>query len=233
MQVVLASSNKGKLEELNGLLGGLGLTLAAQSEFGVRPCEEPFGTFLENALAKARHASASTGLAALADDSGLIVDELSGWAGVRSARLYEDWLDRQASLIEVDIPVDREDSLHFHTRYQQGQISMEQANLLCLIHLLGQQRRMSGLDSSHPVTARFVCVFAFVRAVDDPLPLIGQGQWLGEVLFEPRGQHGHGYDPIFFDPVRKRTAAELSLEEKNKCSHRARAARAFCKAFQT
>ena len=94
MKVVLATSNKGNLQDMNGLLAGLNVSLAPQSKFGIKPCEEPFGTFLENALAKARHASACTGLPALADDSGIIIDELSGWAGVRSARLYQDWLDR-------------------------------------------------------------------------------------------------------------------------------------------
>ncbi|HCO56712.1 MAG TPA: non-canonical purine NTP pyrophosphatase, partial [Burkholderiales bacterium] len=85
MQVVLASSNRGKLQELSSLLGGLNLSLAPQSDFAVTPCDEPFESFLENALAKARHASACTGLPALADDSGLLVDELRDWAGVRSA----------------------------------------------------------------------------------------------------------------------------------------------------
>jgi XTP/dITP diphosphohydrolase len=232
MQVVLASSNRGKLQEINSLLGGLNLSLAPQSDFGVKPCEEPFESFLENALAKARHASACTGLAALADDSGLLVDELKGWAGVRSARLYEDWLDQRKRNPSSDDQQTAGGSLAFHARYQQGQISHDEANFFCLIHLLQRQRHALGVNCSGPIKARFVSVFVFLRSAVDPLPLVGQGQWWGELLPEPRGNNGHGYDPIFFDPKLGRTAAELSLEEKNTCSHRALAAQAFCEAFQ-
>ena len=231
MKVVLATSNKGKLQEMNGLLAGLHLSLASQSEFGVKPCEEPFGTFLENALAKARHASACTGLPALADDSGIVIDELSGWAGVRSARLYQDWLDRRGEERVGSMPISS-DAVAFHSLYQQGRISLEEANLSCLIHLLQRRKREAGLDHSRPIIARFVAVLAFLRSADDPMPLVGQGQWAGELILEPRGSQGHGYDPIFLDPRLGKTAAELSLEEKNQCSHRARAAQAFCKAFQ-
>lgn len=236
MRVVLASSNKGKLEELNRLLSGLNLDLVTQSELGVLPCEEPFGTFLENALAKARHASACTGLPALADDSGLIVEELTDWAGIRSARLYKDWLDQQMSEVSAahaKSPRQVDEWPDFHRRYQAGQISLDHANLLCLVHLLKAKRHATTVENAPPIAARFVAVFAFLRSADDPLPLIGQGQWLGELVLTPRGENGHGYDPIFFDATRGFTAAEMSLEEKNTCSHRARAAQAFCAAFQT
>jgi XTP/dITP diphosphohydrolase len=83
---VVASSNPGKLREFSALLRPLGFALVAQRELGVSDAEEPHLTFLENALAKARHASAATGLAALADDSGLCVDALAGAPGVHSAR---------------------------------------------------------------------------------------------------------------------------------------------------
>ncbi|MGE0806140.1 MAG: RdgB/HAM1 family non-canonical purine NTP pyrophosphatase [Burkholderiaceae bacterium] len=85
-RIVLASNNAGKLREMSALLAPLGLSLVAQAELGVPEAEEPFGTFIENALAKARHASRLTGLPALADDSGLCVDVLGGWPGVLSAR---------------------------------------------------------------------------------------------------------------------------------------------------
>ncbi|MFP5407267.1 MAG: non-canonical purine NTP pyrophosphatase, partial [Gammaproteobacteria bacterium] len=85
-RVVLASGNAGKLREFSALLAPLGLDLVPQSALGVPPAAEPFETFLENALAKARHASAFTGLPALADDSGICVDALGGRPGVRSAR---------------------------------------------------------------------------------------------------------------------------------------------------
>ncbi len=89
-QLVLASNNAKKLGELRSLLTPLGVTLLAQGELGIGDAEEPYGTFVENALAKARHAAALSGLPALADDSGLCVDALDGAPGVRSARFALD-----------------------------------------------------------------------------------------------------------------------------------------------
>ncbi|PPC97226.1 RdgB/HAM1 family non-canonical purine NTP pyrophosphatase [Methylotenera mobilis] len=88
-QLVIATGNKGKLREIQHLLGSLELEIIPQSTLNVTECEEPFCTFIENALAKARHASKHTGLPALADDSGLCVDALLGAPGVRSARYAE------------------------------------------------------------------------------------------------------------------------------------------------
>ena len=84
-RVVIASNNPGKLRELGAMLAPLAMQAVAQSEFAIGEADEPHGTFLENALAKARHASAATGLAALADDSGLCVPCLGGEPGVHSA----------------------------------------------------------------------------------------------------------------------------------------------------
>lgn len=85
-RVVLASNNAGKLREFSAILAQAGMTMVAQGELGVTEAEEPHATFVENALAKARHASRHTGLPALADDSGLCVDALDGAPGVYSAR---------------------------------------------------------------------------------------------------------------------------------------------------
>jgi XTP/dITP diphosphohydrolase len=85
MKLVLASNNRGKLAELQALFAGLPVTLIAQSGLGVSEAEEPFRTFVENALAKARHASAATGLPAIADDAGLCVDAFGGLPGVDTA----------------------------------------------------------------------------------------------------------------------------------------------------
>jgi XTP/dITP diphosphohydrolase len=85
MKLVLASNNAGKLAELQQLLAPLGMALVRQSELGVAEAEEPFFTFLENALAKARHASLHSGLPALADDAGLCVDAFDGQPGVDTA----------------------------------------------------------------------------------------------------------------------------------------------------
>ena len=85
-KLVIASGNKGKLREIEHILAPLQIEIIPQSILNVPECEEPFFTFIENALAKARHASKHTGLPALADDSGLCVDALQGAPGVLSAR---------------------------------------------------------------------------------------------------------------------------------------------------
>lgn len=85
MKLVVASNNPGKLREIGALLSGAGIEVVAQGALGVSEAEEPHRTFVENALAKARHASRATGLPALADDSGLCVHALGGAPGVDSA----------------------------------------------------------------------------------------------------------------------------------------------------
>jgi len=85
MKLVLASNNAGKLAELQQLFAELAVTLVPQSALGVSEAEEPFRTFVENALTKARHASAATGLPAMADDAGLCVDAFGGLPGVDTA----------------------------------------------------------------------------------------------------------------------------------------------------
>ncbi len=85
-RLVVASNNPGKLREFAALLEPLGIESVAQGTLGIDEADEPFATFVENALAKARHASRHAGLPALADDSGLCVDALDGEPGVRSAR---------------------------------------------------------------------------------------------------------------------------------------------------
>ena len=90
MKLVLASNNAGKLAELQALLAPVGLALVCQGNLGIPEADEPHLTFLENALAKARHAARLAGTAAIADDSGLCVDALSGAPGVRSTRYAQD-----------------------------------------------------------------------------------------------------------------------------------------------
>ena len=85
-RLVLASGNPGKLREFGRLLEPLGIAVVAQAELGIGEADEPHVTFIENAIAKARHASAQSGLPALADDSGICVDALGGAPGVQSAR---------------------------------------------------------------------------------------------------------------------------------------------------
>jgi len=103
-KLVIASNNPGKLREIGQILAPLGIEGLAQSAFGVPQADEPHGTFIENALAKARHAAAISGLPALADDSGLCVDALGGAPGVHSARYAGEPLSDQrnnAKLLEA------------------------------------------------------------------------------------------------------------------------------------
>ncbi|MDB5963727.1 MAG: Ham1-like protein [Polaromonas sp.] len=85
MKIVLASNNQGKLDELQAMLAPLGVQLLPQSSLGIPEAEEPFRTFVENALVKARHAARLSGLPALADDAGLCVDAFGGLPGVDTA----------------------------------------------------------------------------------------------------------------------------------------------------
>ena len=112
MKLVLASSNRGKLDELHHLLADSGIELVAQSDLGVEDAEETGLTFVENALIKARHACVVTGLPALADDSGLIVDALDGAPGLYSARYAGSPTDddaNNAKLLQAlrEVPAER------------------------------------------------------------------------------------------------------------------------------
>jgi len=186
MKWVLASGNQGKLRELETLLVGLPLQIFTQSQMGVEEIAEETGlSFVENALIKARHASSKTGLPALADDSGLIVNALNGAPGVHSARY--------AGLPSND--------------------TANNAKLLAALKGLPPAQR----------SAQFYTVVVLLRHADDPQPLICQGQWQGRILEQPRGNHGFGYDPLFFDETLGLTAAQMSAEQKNSRSHRGQA----------
>ncbi|KQZ66532.1 MULTISPECIES: RdgB/HAM1 family non-canonical purine NTP pyrophosphatase [unclassified Lysobacter] len=118
MKLVLASSNAGKLIELRELLADTGIELVAQSDLGVEDAEETASTFVENALLKARHACAITGLPALADDSGICVDALGGAPGLYSARYSGVHGDAQANIDKLllamkDVPEGRR-AAHFY-----------------------------------------------------------------------------------------------------------------------
>jgi XTP/dITP diphosphohydrolase len=110
-RLVLASGNAGKLREFRDLLAPLLVEVISQAELAISPAEEPFATFVENALAKARHASAASGLPALADDSGLSCPALGGAPGVRSARFAganaTDQLNNTHLLRQLDGHADR------------------------------------------------------------------------------------------------------------------------------
>lgn len=117
-KVVLATGNPGKVRELADLLAAFGLDIVAQTQLGVAPVEETGLTFIENALLKARHASAVSGLPAIADDSGLAVDILGGAPGIYSARYAGEGASDQQNLSKLlaalDAVPDGERRAHFH-----------------------------------------------------------------------------------------------------------------------
>jgi XTP/dITP diphosphohydrolase len=205
-RVVLASNNPGKLRELSSLLAPLGLRLESQSALGVPEAEEPFGTFLENALAKARHASRLTGLPALADDSGLCVDALGGRPGVLSARWAARSPGRPASALP-GVPDDRAEAAPSDT---------DSAN---------NRQLIADLAGCADRAAHFYCVLVLLRASDDPQPIVADASWHGEVIDTPRGTGGFGYDPHFLLPEEGCTAAELDPQRKNLLGHRGQALR--------
>ena len=196
MRLVLASNNAKKLKELQALFGALPVALVAQGALGVAEADEPHHTFLENALAKARHAARATGGAAIADDSGLCVDALGGAPGVISAH-YAD--------VKVPAGLDRE-------------------ALRALQDGANNDKLLAALQGASSRRARFISTLVALRHADDPEPLVAQGRWEGEIVAERRGAGGFGYDPLMAIPALGRTVAELDAATKNAVSHRALAA---------
>jgi XTP/dITP diphosphohydrolase len=195
VKLVLASNNAKKLAELQRLFEGLGVDLAPQSLLGVGEAEEPHLTFVENALAKARHAARATGLPAIADDSGLCVDALGGAPGVQSA-------------VFAPLPATEGDREH----QRRAQDAANNALLLARMQGISQRR------------CRFVSTLVALRQADDPQPLVSFGRWEARLLEAPRGEGGFGYDPLVWIDAFGASVAALPAEVKNQHSHRALAA---------
>lgn len=185
LEIVLASTNPGKIREFTAILKGLPIRLIPQSELNIPEAEETGSTFVENAIIKARHAAAFSGLPAIADDSGLIVDVLDGAPGVFSSRYAGANMDDNARINRL---------------------------LLELTKQKGSNR-----------SASYYCMTVLMESNKDPAPLLCEGVWEGEILEEPRGTQGFGYDPIFYVPTHNCSAAELTAKVKNAISHRAQA----------
>jgi XTP/dITP diphosphohydrolase len=192
-RVVLASSNKGKVREINELLEGLHISVVPQNQLGVSDAEETGLTFVENAIIKARHAAQLTGLPAIADDSGLEVDALQGAPGIYSARYS-------------------------------GADATDADNLRLLLEKLQDVPEAQR-------SARFQCLMVYLRHAKDATPIICQGTWEGRILFEPVGDNGFGYDPVFYVPQESCSAAQLAAEVKNRLSHRGQALRRLLQAL--
>lgn len=183
-RVVLATGNAGKLREIRDIFTGLDIEIVPQSDFQVPEAVEDGLSFVENAIIKARNAATHSGLPALADDSGIVVDALNGEPGIHSARYAGD----------------------------------DESNIQRLL------RELDGVPDAER-SARFQCLMVFVRHASDPVPIITEGAWEGQILEQPRGQGGFGYDPVFLVPERGCSAAELSAGDKNALSHRGKALR--------
>lgn len=127
-EIVLASSNPGKVREINQLLAALDLQVRPQSEFGVVDAEETGLSFVENAILKARNAAQHTGLPAIADDSGIEVDALHGAPGIYSARLAGEGATDQANLDKLLAELDGLPEAQRSARFQCLMVFMEHAN---------------------------------------------------------------------------------------------------------
>jgi XTP/dITP diphosphohydrolase len=184
LKIVLATRNEDKVREIHQILGDLPVKFLSLRDFPqVESAEEDGSTFEENAIKKAMHVWKETGLASLADDSGLVVDALGGRPGVMSARFAGEGATYESN----------------------------NAKLLRLITDVPPEKRK----------ATFVCVAVFVTAKGKIV--MQRGELHGEIVDEPRGGGGFGYDPIVYLPRLKQTVAELDAETKNTMSHRAKA----------
>jgi XTP/dITP diphosphohydrolase len=181
-RLLLATNNPGKVAEMASLLADLPMKLVIPGEIGLDlEVEENGRDYAENAALKARAFAAASGLASLADDSGLEVDALEGRPGLHSARLVPN-----------------------------GSAADRRKELLRLLQ-----------EKPRPWRARFVSTVCL--ALPGGEVYFAEGECDGEIIPEARGEGGFGYDPIFYIEDLGRTMAELSLQEKNQLSHRARA----------
>ena len=185
MKLLIATKNANKVREIRVKLGRVPMIeILSFADVGELPdIVEDGGTFAENAAIKALAVASATGMMALADDSGLVVDALDGAPGIYSARFGGSGLS------------DRE---------------------RCLLLL----EKMTAIPEGSR-SARFVCAIAIARP--GTVVHTTEGVCEGSIIREMRGSMGFGYDPVFLVEGTGRTMAELSLDEKNRISHRARA----------
>ncbi len=201
---VLASNNKGKLAEFKRLFtdANLNVTIIPQGQLDIEDAIEDGLSFVENAIIKARHASRISELPAIADDSGLCVPALGNAPGIYSARYAGD----------------------------HSNDANNNAKLIADLQPIRAQNRANNTDI--PIKGMFVCVLAMVRHADDPLPIIAQGLWQGEILEQVHGNDGFGYDPLFWLADLQASAASLSTDDKNNISHRGQAIRQLLQQLQ-
>jgi XTP/dITP diphosphohydrolase len=180
--LVIATTNPGKIREIEGILRGVPVELRTLASLpAIAEPEETGATFADNARLKALYYASATGLPCVADDSGLEIDALGGLPGVHSARWEgDDYAIKFAKIRE--------------------------------------RLAERGLTTS---AARFVCRVALAEA--GRIVFESEGTVEGTIAPEPRGEHGFGYDPIFFYPPFARTLGEVPRDEKAAVSHRGKA----------
>jgi XTP/dITP diphosphohydrolase len=184
MELIVATRNRDKCNELQALLQDLGVRLRTIGDFPGAPDVVEDGTTCEaNAIKKAQSAAQFTGLPAIADDTGLEVAALSGRPGVYAARYA-------------------------------GESATYEDNWRKLLH------ELNGIPSARR-QARFVTAAAI--AYPDGRVQVAMGTLDGMITEQPQGTSGFGYDPVFLVPEKGKTLAEMTAEEKNQVSHRARA----------
>ena len=229
---LVASGNPGKLRELQAMLAPRGVQLVSQKALGIADAEEPWPTFVENALTKARHGARASGLPTLADDSGLCVPALGGAPGVRSARFALDVITDPARRAALQTggrkALDAENIVQL---LAQGGACVPGAEVpgahvpdshVLDAHAAGGTVPLVA-DSGTGVRAYFYSVLVWLASADDPRPLIAEGIWWGTLLPAPQGEGGFGYDPIFRPDGFDCSSAELTPTQKNAISHRHRA----------
>lgn len=223
MDIVLATSNPHKVEELRAIFAGAGLdgvTLLGLGELGLEaPLEEPRetgSTFEENATIKAVSYAAQTRRVCLADDSGLEVDALGGGPGVISSHYGTDGRETGMTRAERDAA----NTARLLRELEGVEEERRGARFVCVMVAAGLGS--GGLEARHPTEARHPFSAPAVVAVARG---VFEGR-IGKPGAVPRGGNGFGYDPVFLvAPGFRVTSAELSPAEKNRLSHRGRAAR--------
>jgi XTP/dITP diphosphohydrolase len=193
-RLLVASHNRGKVEEFADLLKPRGIAVVGAGDLGLAVPDETEATFLGNARLKARAALAATGLPALADDSGLSVDALDGAPGVRTA----DWAEG---------PDGRD-------------FGMAMGKVWDALETCGAQM---------PRLAQFRCTLVLAWPAGDET--VAEGVLPGRLVWPPRGDKGHGYDPMFQPDGFAETCGEMDRWEKNRISHRGRAVAALLRAI--
>lgn len=245
-KLILASSNPGKLREFQFLLQPLGIEVLTQAQLGIEEAEEPHNTFIENALAKARHVSRLSGLPALADDSGICVEALGGAPGVLSARYAGDGgcdtLLMKPLAIRLGEPTTLAKSLVMAKPADCGSCrpvaphALETLDTLTERQKSDQRNNEKLLEAMSGVTdrrAHYYCVLVLLHHANDPQPLIAEGEWHGEITLQPSGDGGFGYDPLFWLPELGKTSAQLEREQKHAISHRGKALRVLLAKLKT